>query len=1118
MNEVQRAGDKSGEISVAPSIRTNDDSLLELASQDHNADDASFSDDNDDVSYEDDDENENDNISLYDVEEVDEDIFSRPRSRTHSRVEELHAEAQAGGGHSDDEDGMTEYGGIEYRREEVEVLVRELMDNYQELSQISTEEHKDSLMQLNSKWQEIFDQTVYEQEQHIESIVQERSENELRTEAEINGLRQVHQEELGAVKEEVMEQSQKIILQEMKVNAERERKYEEEFELRLQQAVEESKVEMSDEFDIALAGMKATQEELEQRYEELLKEKEISVRQEMSEKVNKTSESKFSLFMSQYEDMKKHVVDLTMEIQKLQIEAESKSEEKNNEIEELNVAFKKKVKTMNDESESKLREVQATHVTEIEQLQTKIEELTNNIEKKDAQNVMITEKAYSEAVENLNKEHQLEIESIRSAAANNLSKLDNLESIIERKEADFTKAIEEAHSKAVQDMKDTYVVELESLRSAAAKNVSNSEKEFDAKIKSLENRHTSEVNILKVKLVETKTSIQKHKSTIDSKDATIATLTEENKNLNDKFKLHVNQVEVDFEKERSLSKKQFEEYTYNLKEAHKSEMEMQRMQLKNEISELMAKYETIVDQKENFSSPQHPQHNTNSQELDMDEADILKQDLVEEKIGENGEETHGALANLQRKVAALQYTLHDGTMSGKNNAENDQRSQNGSKSKRKEIDTLQNEKKMHQQQSIFPAEIQLQQEKSKDPAQIEAKNNEAAITPVVEKVDSIPHSPTTISLGEASPQNVPQRDEIHFPDLSPLTLSSPPPKSTPQRRPNRIVPSSLPRLKTPRKSKVVPIDSVASQTKTRSFLKKTPLSQRLKNSASKSSLIKRNFQTPKTSKTHQTPKTSKSRMSILSSARSPPRRRVLTPRGCQESFSTFGSSFGSSIPPLEDDMRLMIINVPYTEKMKKLTKVLKLKVVDDPLLATHVIAGDSSHPMRRTWKLMAALCVTSYILKAEWLEESYKSRSLLSFNRYLLLNDTVAENAFSFSMKNTLTEGNERRRDGGLLAGWRVLLCDEVAGNKAPKEAELHTMIGAAGGKIICKDDIPLPTTDDPTHVIVITSDPALSVQLQDSKAQVAAENGAGFFTTTWLFDCMMHQKLFGIRRGLGRL
>ena len=103
-------------------------------------------------------------------------------------------------------------------------------------------------------------------------------------------------------------------------------------------------------------------------------------------------------------------------------------------------------------------------------------------------------------------------------------------------------------------------------RSAAAENASNSEKDFDAKIKSLENRHTAEVNILKVKLEETKTSIQKHKSTIDSKDATIATLTEENKNLNDKFKLHVNQVEVDFEKERSLSKKEFEEYTYNLKE------------------------------------------------------------------------------------------------------------------------------------------------------------------------------------------------------------------------------------------------------------------------------------------------------------------------------------------------------------------------------------------------------------------------------------------------------------------------------------------------------------------------------------------------------------------------
>jgi hypothetical protein len=191
-----------------------------------------------------------------------------------------------------------------------------------------------------------------------------------------------------------------------------------------------------------------------------------------------------------------------------------------------------------------------------------------------------------------------------------------------------------------------------------------------------------------------------------------------------------------------------------------------------------------------------------------------------------------------------------------------------------------------------------------------------------------------------------------------------------------------------------------------------------------------------------------------------------------------------------------------------MAKILKLELTDDPLEATHVIAGDSKIHIRRTAKFMAALCVTSNILKAEWLEDSYKKRSLLSCSRYLLLNDSRAENVYSFSMKQTLIEGKERRRDGGLLSGWKIMICDNVARKKAPKEEDLRMMIEAAGGDWLLSSDIPVPIREDPTHVIVITSDPALPSQIEDDKASIAAESGAGFFTTTWLFDCMMHQKV----------
>ena len=193
-----------------------------------------------------------------------------------------------------------------------------------------------------------------------------------------------------------------------------------------------------------------------------------------------------------------------------------------------------------------------------------------------------------------------------------------------------------------------------------------------------------------------------------------------------------------------------------------------------------------------------------------------------------------------------------------------------------------------------------------------------------------------------------------------------------------------------------------------------------------------------------------------------------------------------------------------------MTKILKIEMTDDPFEATHVIAGDSQHHLRRTSKLMTVLCLTSNVVKTEWLEDCFKKRSILSCSHYLL-HDPKAEKSYSFSMKQTLMEGRERRVDGGLLAGWKILVCDNVAGNKAPKEADFRTMIKAAGGSWLLSSNVPVSISEDPTHVIVITSDPALPSQLEDEKASIAAENGAGFFTTTWLFDCMMHQKVRNI-------
>lgn len=216
----------------------------------------------------------------------------------------------------------------------------------------------------------------------------------------------------------------------------------------------------------------------------------------------------------------------------------------------------------------------------------------------------------------------------------------------------------------------------------------------------------------------------------------------------------------------------------------------------------------------------------------------------------------------------------------------------------------------------------------------------------------------------------------------------------------------------------------------------------------------------------------------------------------------------------------MILNVPVTDTIRRMVKALKatlLENIEDAATATHVIAGDADeYPIRRTPKFMICLCRTPNILQMDFLVKSFKCKRFAPTSQYLLLNDHRAEEQYSFSMKQTLREGNERRKEGGLLAGWRVLFCDDVAGNRAPKAEELNLMVDAAGGTVLTTSQLPLSDQDDDAgaNVIVITSDPALPSQTSNEEVSKAASDGAGFFTTTWLFECFIHQKLSGVKRG----
>merc|ERR1712127_581051 len=200
----------------------------------------------------------------------------------------------------------------------------------------------------------------------------------------------------------------------------------------------------------------------------------------------------------------------------------------------------------------------------------------------------------------------------------------------------------------------------------------------------------------------------------------------------------------------------------------------------------------------------------------------------------------------------------------------------------------------------------------------------------------------------------------------------------------------------------------------------------------------------------------------------------------------------------------------------QLTGASLVESIEDASSTTHVVVGGCAG-IRRTSMMMIGLCSTSNILHIDWLWQCFQECKMLPTTHYLLLSDRLSEKKYNFSMKQTLRNGHDRRKEGGLLFGWKVFFCDDVAGRKAPQQKDLNLIVEAAGGKVLSKVDLPILESNDSGHVIVITSDPPLPSQVSNADVNTLTNEGAGSFTTTWLFDCILHQKLSGIKRGLGR-
>eukprot|EP00978_Attheya_sp_CCMP212_P015938 scaffold41317_cov47-Attheya_sp.AAC.6 len=216
-----------------------------------------------------------------------------------------------------------------------------------------------------------------------------------------------------------------------------------------------------------------------------------------------------------------------------------------------------------------------------------------------------------------------------------------------------------------------------------------------------------------------------------------------------------------------------------------------------------------------------------------------------------------------------------------------------------------------------------------------------------------------------------------------------------------------------------------------------------------------------------------------------------------------------------NEIRIMVLDIPITG-LRKIAQRVGAKIIEDledAWSATHVIAGDNDTSMRRTPKLMIALSCTPHILHMDWLRQCAKEKTIASTRNYVILDDHVAEKKYNFSMKHTLVEGNQRRKEGGLFFGWTILFAPGVAGNRAPRKKALELIVQAAGGIPVFSPEKPLMKDEESkARVIVITSDPPTEKQTSYPDLIQVSQEGAGFLTTTWLFDCITRQKFLGTK------
>lgn len=189
-----------------------------------------------------------------------------------------------------------------------------------------------------------------------------------------------------------------------------------------------------------------------------------------------------------------------------------------------------------------------------------------------------------------------------------------------------------------------------------------------------------------------------------------------------------------------------------------------------------------------------------------------------------------------------------------------------------------------------------------------------------------------------------------------------------------------------------------------------------------------------------------------------------------------------------------------------------MEKTQDAARATHVIAASAEVRLKRTPKLMVALCSTANIVHLDWLEKSCAKGKVLPTRSFLLLDEVEAEDLYRFNMRKTLQRAKRMHARGEtLLGGLGVFLCSGVAGsktrgNRTPPVQEFHLILEAAGANVL--KALPTKATVLKSTLIIVSNiDREANKQLANKKVGVALERGALVKSTDEIFHAIMTQE-----------